>query len=1323
MKTKVMSVLCGILVSSSLLGQTLTAYRSGTPTNYTVAELSVGTLSDVDSLATSGTWNNDQLLTLQQSLKTSWSSGNSISNKNLKKVDMSNASFSGTMTTGSQYLFRNCTALQQTIFPAANITDAVSLANTFTGCSTLKEVRNTASFQNITNLYRTFYDCSNLEWVKFTINPFDAINLSETFGNANPNCIKYIPDGIGDRDGGGVLNGLGLPGNWSNCVVGTYATGGICITDGRPFNFPVAINIRIGRDVKLHRVMDDGLDYEVVMLPFETQLPSRIRAFEYTGIIGDSLTFNEVSTLQAYKPYLIKATGDIYIGSYNTGLVLAVPPTSQEVVVAGAPTFVATCQENVVDGATPLLNTLNPSGNQFIKTGNCITLPFHGYFKESGLNNLKLKFNEFPPTTFQLAYSANNDAWGSVGFTAENLLSNNGFENDFTGWTNNQGASTIKIDVNPNYAFAGSKFAVTSHTVGWAYQIVDLVAKGYTEEELDVQPTFMGGIYIAHGWGARFKVDMVLLDANNNVLFTQNIVNKTNNFDDWNWSYYSAVCKNYGTGVRKVKFYLEGKDTRGWAGFYGGTYDEAFLGLAPNIEEDGNYPAGSEISLTATPKPGYMFVNWNDGNTDNPRRIVMDQAQTLVANFGVATYDIAVSTNPVGLESSLTGSGNYTHNNTVTLTATNSANRTFSKWTDESYTVSTDASFGFTAKKARHLVAHFTTTNMNTGDTTAVACDSFTWYGVTYNQTPTTAPTHLFVNKLGGDSVVTLHLTIYPTTADTTVVAVDSYTWYGSTYNASGDYTHVVNNAYGCNKTITLHLTIVSSVARIEDYYFQTLQGAIDTATSGATIVLLKNTTEDISLSKEIELQLDANRTITGNFAIGKTGKLTLPNAKTLAISGDFILRTSTESEAILTGQAGASITAGAIYLDRYININLVQTKYYGFTAPFDVALDGGILNAATNKKITQGYDMVIYEWFGQTRATTGYVGNADCPENAWQRVTSDLVAGKAYMMAVKNNVLKIRAKAKTPTIVLSNDNSQNLYGYSSALDSKHAGWNFLAQPLMRNGTFGANGYVQVLKGANIYETKAFTTTTRFAPFTTFFYQAAGNGTLHFTANANSATLRSVEMPNTDPLEIRLEKVDTKEFDRAYLTLTEDASTAYEIGKDVLKMGIETSVPQLFFRELDYNLAVCHTKTQNNQAQIAMRLLFPTAGTYTIGLANKTNNIVYLTENGLDIWNLSEGNYTFNKSGYEYNQTFGLRVGTNYTVTNINTVESDLRIYTDVNAIVIEGIPAGDCYRIYDAVGKLLVIGTSTGSTIRESISVHGLYLVKTATQSIKVIK
>ena len=96
-----------------------------------------------------------------------------------------------------------------------------------------------------------------------------------------------------------------------------------------------------------------------------------------------------------------------------------------------------------------------------------------------------------------------------------------------------------------------------------------------------------------------------------------------------------------------------------------------------------------------------------------------------------------------------------------------------------------------------------------TGDTAAVACDSFEWYGVTYTETPAVAPTHVFTNAAGCDSTVTLNLTVnHSSVGDTAATAVDSFEWYGVTYTESGDYTYTTTNAAGCDSTVTLTLTI-----------------------------------------------------------------------------------------------------------------------------------------------------------------------------------------------------------------------------------------------------------------------------------------------------------------------------------------------------------------------------------------------------------------------------------------------------------------------------------------------------------------------------------
>ena len=92
-------------------------------------------------------------------------------------------------------------------------------------------------------------------------------------------------------------------------------------------------------------------------------------------------------------------------------------------------------------------------------------------------------------------------------------------------------------------------------------------------------------------------------------------------------------------------------------------------------------------------------------------------------------------------------------------------------------------------------------------DTTASVCDSFTWYGTTY--TESAEPEHLFTASDGGDSIVTLHLTIrHSTTATVSDESCESYVWYGTTYTESTTATHMTTNAAGCDSTITLQLTV-----------------------------------------------------------------------------------------------------------------------------------------------------------------------------------------------------------------------------------------------------------------------------------------------------------------------------------------------------------------------------------------------------------------------------------------------------------------------------------------------------------------------------------
>ena len=69
-----------------------------------------------------------------------------------------------------------------------------------------------------------------------------------------------------------------------------------------------------------------------------------------------------------------------------------------------------------------------------------------------------------------------------------------------------------------------------------------------------------------------------------------------------------------------------------------------------------------------------------------------------------------------------------------------------------------------------------------------------------------------YTNAAGCDSVHTFNLTINnSSTGTSSATACDSYTWDGVTYTTSGTYSNTYTNASGCDSVHTLILTINNS--------------------------------------------------------------------------------------------------------------------------------------------------------------------------------------------------------------------------------------------------------------------------------------------------------------------------------------------------------------------------------------------------------------------------------------------------------------------------------------------------------------------------------
>lgn len=99
------------------------------------------------------------------------------------------------------------------------------------------------------------------------------------------------------------------------------------------------------------------------------------------------------------------------------------------------------------------------------------------------------------------------------------------------------------------------------------------------------------------------------------------------------------------------------------------------------------YPSGKlskHVTHTfyAKPEDGYHFVHWDDGNTDNPRRINLKNDTSLIAYFErLTTYQVTVVSNNPELGRTL-GSGQYHQGETAMISAMPSQQGKFLQWSD-----------------------------------------------------------------------------------------------------------------------------------------------------------------------------------------------------------------------------------------------------------------------------------------------------------------------------------------------------------------------------------------------------------------------------------------------------------------------------------------------------------------------------------------------------------------------------------------------------------------------------------------------------------------
>ena len=101
-------------------------------------------------------------------------------------------------------------------------------------------------------------------------------------------------------------------------------------------------------------------------------------------------------------------------------------------------------------------------------------------------------------------------------------------------------------------------------------------------------------------------------------------------------------------------------------------------GVNCTVKGAGEFQHGTEIEIEATPKEGYHFVEWSDGDTLAKRNFAILEDMNLTAECAINVYKVELKAENGTTE----GAGEYTHGSTVMINAEADTGYHFVKWSD-----------------------------------------------------------------------------------------------------------------------------------------------------------------------------------------------------------------------------------------------------------------------------------------------------------------------------------------------------------------------------------------------------------------------------------------------------------------------------------------------------------------------------------------------------------------------------------------------------------------------------------------------------------------
>lgn len=439
---------------------------------------------------------------------------------------------------------------------------------------------------------------------------------------------------------------------------------------------------------------------------------------------------------------------------------------------------------------------------------------------------------------------------------------------------------------------------------------------------------------------------------------------------------------------------------------------------------------------------------------------------------------------------------------------------------------------------------------------------------------------------------------------------------------------------------------------------------------------------DNVYLYKEVHQKVTESLEIIEDYAynsltITEEGMVTIRNGAKLIVK-DFVIQST--MGAGKSGQlVGATLANFDVIGDAYIDITLgkdaAADQWHAFTVPFPVNALNGIYKTDGTTKLSNEVHYAIMDYHGDIRANGKY---------GWKKYHGDLVPGTFYIMTVNGDIKTFRFKKTDGSSVVAANNKALIAHDGSGTDTDK-GWNGVGNPTLAYGSVAHA--VQVLNPKTYtYETHT-ANETNFTVGTPFFIQADENGSM-IMADANASNYYAPARQQTTDVKAKVYLSNENYTDRLYIHATDDATTTYEIGKDLVKMTMTNtpSVPQLFARAYNTDLCMIHTPLSNDEAVVALKLYAPADGEYTLSAEAQNGETIYLLKDNAIVWDLTASEYTIYLSQGN-TEVYGV------AIKRAPQVETGVNDGATIQTLPSKVILQGNLYilhngQVYDAMGK-----------------------------------